>query len=85
MLNNFISPNHRTSPRSFAAGWSLKHKLFGYMLLLALLLLSAVMAGLFLLGHMNSTEKNTFQALDLQLELFEKISTIISSRSLQPV
>lgn len=52
--------------------WSMKRKLFGYMFLLAILLLFALMSGLFLLGRFDSTKKNTYEALDIQMEVFEK-------------
>lgn len=52
--------------------WSLKRKLFGYMLLLAMLLLVALVIGLVLFGRFNSTAKNTYEALDIQLKVFEK-------------
>lgn len=54
------------------AGWSLKRKLFSYMLLLACLLLLVLFVGMFLLGQFNSTEKDTFRDLDMQMEVFEK-------------
>ena len=52
--------------------WSLKRKLFGYMLLLALLLVFALLAGLFSLGQFTGTRQETFEALDIQMEIFEK-------------
>lgn len=52
--------------------WTLKRKLFGYMLLLVAMLLLALMSGLFILGRFNSTEKNTYEYLDLQMDVFEK-------------
>lgn len=52
--------------------WSLKRKLFGYMFLLATLLLLALVTGLFLFGRFDSAGKNTYEALDIQLEVFEK-------------
>ena len=56
--------------------WTMKRKLFGYMLLLAALLLLALMAGLFLFGRFDSAKKNTYESLDIQMEVFEKdIST----------
>jgi len=53
-------------------GWSLKRKLFSYMLLLVCLLLLVLITGMFLLGQFNSTEQSTFDALDMQMEVFEK-------------
>lgn len=52
--------------------WSMKRKLFGYMFLLAILLLFALMSGLLLFGRFDSTGKNTYEALDIQMEVFEK-------------
>ena len=52
--------------------WTMKRKLFGYMLLLAALLLLAVTIGLFLFGQFDSTKKSTYDSLDLQMEVFEK-------------
>ncbi len=52
--------------------WTMKRKLFGYMLFLATLLLLAVMIGLFLLGQLGSTKKSTYDALNLQMDFFEK-------------
>lgn len=51
---------------------SMRRKLFGYMLLLVTLLLLALMTGLFLFGRFDSTERKTFDALDVQMEIFEK-------------
>lgn len=52
--------------------WSMRRKLFGYMFLLAAILLLALMIGLFLFGRFDSTKKRTFEALDVQMEVFEK-------------
>ena len=52
--------------------WSLKRKLFGYMLLLVALLLIALLTGLFLLGRFDNTKKNTYEQLELQMDVFEK-------------
>lgn len=52
--------------------WSMKRKLFGYMFLLALLLLLALTSGLLLFGRFDSTAKNTYETLDIQMEVFEK-------------
>lgn len=49
---------------------SLKRKLFRYMLLLVCLLLLVLVTGMFLLGQFNSTEQETFDALDMQMEVF---------------
>jgi len=53
-------------------GWSLRRKLFSYMLLLACLLLLVLVTGMFLLGQFNNTERETFEDLDMQMEVFEK-------------
>ncbi len=55
-----------------ASAWSLKRKLFGYMLLLVCLLVFFLMTALFLSGQFNSTEKDTYNALDMQMEVYEK-------------
>ena len=52
--------------------WSMRRKLFGYMFLLAAILLLALIAGLFLFGRFDSTERRTFESLDIQMEVFEK-------------
>lgn len=62
----------RNREGAVGSGWSLKRKLFSYMLLLVCLLLLVLVMGMFLLGQFNSTEQNTFDALDMQMEVFEK-------------
>ena len=52
--------------------WSMKRKLFGYMFLLAVLLLLSLLSGLLLIGRFDSAGKNAYEALDLQIEVFEK-------------
>ncbi len=52
--------------------WTLKRKLFGYMLLLAAMPLAALMIGYFLFGRFGSTEKSIYESLDIQMEVFEK-------------
>jgi len=52
--------------------WSMRRKLFGYMFLLVALLLLALVAGLLLFGRFDSAGKNAYEALDLQMEVFEK-------------
>ena len=54
------------------SGRSLKRKLFSYMFLLVCLLLLVLVTGMFLLGQFNSTEQDTFDALDMQMEVYEK-------------
>jgi len=79
MINNPNIRNSHGNPVSDAiskvgrgTGWSLKRKLFSYMLLLVCLLLLVLITGMFLLGQFNSTEQSTFDALDMQMEVFEK-------------
>ncbi len=52
--------------------WSLKRRLFVYMLLLALLLLLILVTGLYTLGHTNSTADTVYNSLELHMEVFEK-------------
>ncbi|MBQ3076549.1 MAG: helix-turn-helix domain-containing protein [Clostridia bacterium] len=52
--------------------WSMRRKLFGHMLLLAILLLLTLLAGLLLTGRFDSAGKNAAEALELQMEMFEK-------------
>jgi DNA-binding CsgD family transcriptional regulator len=52
--------------------WSLKRKLFGYMLLLAAGLIVVILCGLLLLGRFDSAEKEAYESLSLQLDVFEK-------------
>ena len=51
---------------------TLKRKLFGYMLLLTALLLLTLFIALFLFGRFHSTQEDTYAALELQLDAFEK-------------
>jgi len=51
---------------------TLKRKLFGYMLLLTVLLLLTLFTGLFLFGRFHSIEQDTYDALDIQMDSFEK-------------
>lgn len=51
---------------------SMKRKLFGYMMILVLLLLLVFFSGLFLFGQLNNTKKNLSEMLDLQMAVFEK-------------
>lgn len=50
----------------------MKRKLFGYMVLLACMVLTAFVIGLSLIGRFNSTEEDYYETLDLQMEVFEK-------------
>ena len=73
MLNTpKILADFRNHEGAVGSGWSLKRKLFSYMLLLVCLLLLVLFTGMFLLGQFNSTEQSTFDALDMQMEVFEK-------------
>ena len=56
-------------------GRSMRRKLFGYMLLLALLLLLALACGQLMFGHYDSAGKNVYETLDIQMEVFEKYVT----------
>jgi len=62
----------RFVPRLLQSRSSMRRKLFGYMLLLAMLLLLALTVGLFLFERFDSPEKRTFESLDIQMEVFEK-------------
>lgn len=62
----------RVLPTLRYSEWTLRKKLFGYMLVLAAILLFALMTGLLLFGRFDSTEKSTFESLDIQMEIFEK-------------
>ena len=52
--------------------WTLKRKLFGYMLLLAALPLLVLVIGLSLFGRLGITEKSMYESLDIQMEILEK-------------
>ncbi len=52
--------------------WSLKSKLFVYMLFLAILILIILIAGMVIFGRTTSTEETFYDALDIQMEVFEK-------------
>lgn len=52
--------------------WTLKRKLFGYMLLLAALPLFVLVIGLSLFGRLGITEKSMYESLDIQMEILEK-------------
>lgn len=51
---------------------SLKRRLFGYMLVLAVLLALAILLGLIALGRFVSDEKTAYESLDVQMEFFYK-------------
>ena len=52
--------------------WSLKSKLFVHMLLLTVLLLAILTVGLIVFGRTTSTAETFYDALDIQMEIFEK-------------
>jgi len=52
--------------------WSLKRKLFVYMLLLAVLLLLILFIGLLTIGRTSSTADTVYDSLEVQMEVFEK-------------
>ena len=64
-----VLPNLQHSRRS------LRWRLFGSMLLLTAILMSALASGLFLCGRFSSTKKETAQTLALQMEVFERDMT----------
>ena len=49
---------------------SMRHKLIGYMIVLAVLLVAALYAGLALFGRLSSPKAEIKKALDLQMEIF---------------
>ena len=51
---------------------SMKRKLFGYMFTLTAILLILLIAGLYLFDRFDSTQKSTYDSLDIQMEVFEK-------------
>lgn len=55
-----------------ASGWTLKRKLFSYMFLLVCLLLLFLVTALFLTGQFSNIEKDTFDALEMQIKVYEK-------------
>lgn len=50
---------------------SMRHKLIGYMIVLAVLLVAALYAGLALFGRLSSPKAEIKKALDLQMEVFQ--------------
>ena len=51
---------------------SMKRKLFGYMFLLAILLLILLFAGLLLIGQFTGIKQKTYETLDFQADVFER-------------
>ena len=45
--------------------WSMKRKLFSYMMMLAVLLIFVLISAFILFGRFDSEEKNTFEELDI--------------------
>ena len=52
--------------------WSMRAKLFGYMFLLAALILLALVSGLLLLGQFDSAGESAYESLDVQMESFSR-------------
>ena len=52
--------------------WSLKRRLFSYMLLLVCLLLLILVTALFLTDQFDNIEEDTYDALEMQIKVFEK-------------
>ena len=50
---------------------SMRHKLIGYMIVLAVLLIAALCAGLTLFGRLSSPKAEIKKTLDLQMEVFQ--------------
>ena len=48
--------------------WSMKRKLFGYMMMFAMLLIIVLVSAFILFGRFDGVEKNTFQELNIQME-----------------
>ena len=59
-------------PRFQQTEWSLKKKLFSYMLALVVLLVVTLISGLWMSGRFYSAQKNTMETLELQMDVFEK-------------
>lgn len=51
--------------------WSMKRKLFGYMMMFAMLLIIVLVSAFILFGRFDGVEKNTFQELNIQMEFLE--------------
>ena len=60
------------SRSSTPSRWSLKRRLFSYMMLLVCLLLLFLVTALFLTDQFDNIEENTFDALEMQIKVFEK-------------
>jgi len=58
--------------KSTASVWTLKRRLFGYMLILVCLLIFFLMTALFLSGQFDSVGEEAFDALDMQMGVYEK-------------
>ncbi|MDO4739127.1 MAG: helix-turn-helix transcriptional regulator [Eubacteriales bacterium] len=62
----------RNAPSFRQSKWTMKRKLFGYMLILALLLVVVLLSGLFMFDRFDAESKNTYEALDVQMEVFKR-------------
>ncbi len=60
------------SQSSTPSRWSLKRRLFSYMMLLVCLLLLFLVTALFLTDQFDNIEENTYDALEMQIKVFEK-------------
>ncbi|MBO5671365.1 MAG: hypothetical protein J6S41_07425, partial [Clostridia bacterium] len=60
------------SRSSTPSRWSLKRRLFSYMMLLVCLLLLFLVTALFLTDQFDNIEENTYDALEMQIKVFEK-------------
>ena len=60
------------NPLSQSSKYSMRQKLFEYMLMLAALLIAALLAAFVLFGRFDSEQQDTFEQLDIQMEFLEK-------------
>lgn len=74
-MNSKLRHSGISSVRKYSE-WSLKSKLFVYMLLLTLLLLLILTVGLIVFGRTTTTEATYYEALDIQMEVFERDITV---------
>ena len=72
-MNNIAKFVYEAVSRSSAPSrWSLKRRLFSYMMLLVCLLLLFLVTALFLTDQFDNIEENTYDALEMQIKVFEK-------------
>lgn len=64
-MGNFLKQHH-------APERPMKWQLFGYMMALALILLTALLIGLMLVGRFSSAREKTFETLELQMQVYEE-------------